>query len=186
MATTQHELHTDLRARAKAVHDRIAGIVRPLVGSELTERPARGGWSAGEVLEHLCVVDEVYENSVDAMLRAARVDAGAPARGWKPMLWGRIMTAVLSNPKPVPAPKSLRPGPSPRNGVVEDFLARSRRMIERMEESSNVEWRAARMYPPTLPVRLLRMNAGDLFSIHVVHLERHARQLESIVRDVRL
>lgn len=167
----------------RATHDRVAALVRPLDAARLAQRPEAGSWSVAEVLEHLCVSDEVYEASFDALLRSARVDAAAPAREWKPTFLGRLMVKTLTNPRRIPAPKMLRPGPVPRAAVVEKFLARDTRMLQRMEDAASLDWNALRLKPPTIPLPV-RFNVGDLFMNHVVHVERHAGQIERIVQRI--
>ncbi|MEP7347545.1 MAG: hypothetical protein ABI877_19910, partial [Gemmatimonadaceae bacterium] len=60
MRLPQRELHQQLRAEAIASRERIAAMVRPLHLSKVNEHPEPNGWSVGQVLEHLCVADELY------------------------------------------------------------------------------------------------------------------------------
>jgi hypothetical protein len=67
-------------------------------------------------------------------------------------------------------------------GVVESFLAHQRTLTALLDEASGFDWRRLRMSSPV--VRLpLRFNLGDVFSILVVHAERHARQMERVVAE---
>jgi hypothetical protein len=78
----------------------------------------------------------------------------------------------------------MRPGPTPQPGVVEDFLARDRRMIELMDQAGSHDWRALRLWSPAVPVPILRLNLGDVFRIHVVHVRRHLAQMERVVQSL--
>ena len=75
----------------------------------------------------------------------------------------------------------FRPGPTPRNGVVEAFVAREMRFVQAMDDAASYDWRALRIGSPALPSWAPKMNLGDGFRIHVVHLTRHSHQIERLV-----
>jgi hypothetical protein len=184
----QRDLHHTLRARAIASHARVAELARPLDPERLVRRPPDGGWSVGEVLEHLCVSEEAYEPLVAALLRQARPDAGAPAREWSPTFFGKFLVRSLAGTGKLPSPKVVRPGTSPRGGVVEAFLAQQTALVARLDDAANFDWRALTLRSPLVPavVRpLARLNLGDSFSVSVVHVERHTRQIERVIAATR-
>jgi DinB superfamily len=181
MRLTQRELHQQLRAEATETRERIAAMVRPLDSSKLNEHPEPNGWSVGQVLEHLCVADERYEDPLAALLRSKRPDAGAPARVWKPSLIGGLIAGSLLKPKPLKSPRVFRPGPTPRNGVVEALLTRELNFVKTMDDAASFDWRALRIRSPVLPSWAPKMNVGDGFRIHIVHLTRHSHQIERLV-----
>ena len=181
MRLPQRVLHEQLRAEAVATRERIAAMVRPLDSARLNEHPEPKGWSVGQVLEHLCIADELYDGPVGVLLRSARKDAGAPAREWKPSFIGGRIAAALLDPKPLKGPKVFRPGPTPRNGVVEALLAREMKFVLAMNDAASYDWRALRIGSPALPSWAPKMNLGDGFRIHIVHLTRHSHQIERLV-----
>ena len=184
MPSTQRELHERLRTEALANHQRVAALARALDPERLVRRPTPPGWSVGEVLQHLCVADELYRKPLLALVNRGRPDAGAPAREWKATVAGKVIARVLANPGKLKAPRSMRPSPTPQPGVVEDFLARDRRMIDLMDQAASHDWRALRMWSPAVPVPILRLNLGDVFNIHVVHVRRHLAQMERVVQSL--
>jgi hypothetical protein len=181
MRLPQRDLHERLRTEARSNHERVAALVRPLDPERLVRRPTPPGWSVGEVLQHLCVSDELYRKPLVALVNGARRDAGAPAREWKSTIMGNVLAIMLENPRKMKAPRSFRPAPTPQPGVVEDFLARDLRLIALMDDSATLDWRALRMASPVLPVPIVRFNLGDVFRIHVVHVRRHLAQMERVV-----
>ncbi len=181
MRITQRELHDRLRTEHAAIRERIAAMVRPIDAARLAQRTEPNGWSAAEVLEHLIISDQLYEPRVTALLKAARPDAGAPAREWKPTMLGKFLANLLSKQGKLKAPKKFRPGPSPRNGVTEAFLSREHASAQMMEDAAGYDWRALRIGTPVLPSWAPTMNLGDVFNIKVVHLTRHARQIERVI-----
>jgi hypothetical protein len=184
MQLPQRELQQQLRAESIATRERIADMVRPLNAAALNEHPEPDGWSVGQVLEHLCRADELYDAPFAALMRSAPRDAGAAAREWKPSFIGRFIAESLLKPKPLKGPKVFRPGPTPRNGVVETLLARELSFVASMDAAAAYDWRALRIGSPALPSWAPKMNLGDGFRIHVVHLTRHARQIERLVKQL--
>ena len=178
----QRDLQQALHTRTHALRDRITGITRPLDPEQLLRRPPDGGWSVGHVLDHLCVTWELYEPPVRALLRGARPDAGAPLREWKPTLIGGFMARSFERPTKLPSPKSMAPAAAPRGGVVEAFRAYLDAQARLIDDASSHDWRGLRMASPAVPVPLKLFNLGDVFTILVVHAERHARQIERVVR----
>jgi hypothetical protein len=184
MHRLQRDLHQQLREEALASRERIATVVRPLDGSQINQHPEPDGWSVGQVLEHLCVADELYRGPFADLIRHSRPDAGAPAREWKSSFIGGLIAESLIRPKPLNSPKVFRPGPTPRNGVVEDLLGRELTFVKTMDDAASYDWRALRIRSPALPHWAPKMNAGDGFRIHIVHLTRHSRQIERLALAV--
>jgi DinB family protein len=181
MRLPQRDLYQQLRAEAIATRERLAVMVRPLDSSKINEHPEPKGWSVGQVLEHLCLADELYEAPLAALLRSTRQDAAAPAREWKPSFIGGLIAGSLLKPKPLKGPKVFQPGPTPRPGVAEAFLAREMNFVKAMDDAVSFDWRALRIRSPALPSWAPKMNLGDGFRIHVVHLTRHSHQIERLV-----
>lgn len=181
MRLPQRDLHVQLRDECIASRERIAALVRPLDAARLHEHPEPEGWSVGQVLEHLLASDEAYAGPFSALMRSAPRDAGAAARDWKPTLIGGLIAGSLQKPRKFKSPKIFQPGPTPRNGVVEAFIANERKFVEVMDNSSSYDWRKLRLGSPALPSWMPKMNLGDGFRIHTVHLTRHSRQIERLV-----
>ena len=85
MRMIQRDLHKQLRTAAVAARQRLADLIRPLDPAQLQEHPEAKGWSVAEVLEHLCVTHEASSAPAVVAARAARPDAGAAAREWRPV-----------------------------------------------------------------------------------------------------
>jgi hypothetical protein len=182
MRMIQRDLYEQLRPEAIATRDRNMSMVRPVDPAKLNEHPEPNGWSVGQVLEHLCRANELYEAPMAKLLLHTRADAGAATREWKTSFIGGMIAGSLINPKPIKrGPRSFRPGPTPRNGVVEAFHAGEMRFLQGMDDALQYDWRAVRIGSPALPRWAPKMNLGDGFRIHVVHVTRHARQVERVI-----
>jgi len=178
----QRELQHALQARSGALIDRVGSLARPLDPEQLVRRPPNGGWSVGHVLEHLCVTSELYEPPIRELLRSGRPDAAAALRPWKPTLIGRLTVNLFERPTRTRTPKRMAPAASPRGGVVEAFLAHQRTISQLLDEGSGFDWRRLRMSSPVVTMPF-RFNLGDVYSILIVHAERHARQIERVVGE---
>jgi hypothetical protein len=184
MRLLQRELHQQLRDESIATRERIAAMVRPLDPSKLNEHPEPKGWSVGQVLEHLCRSDELYDAPLAALMRGARPDAGAPGREWKSSFVGGLIAGSLLGAKRLKGPKVFRPGSTPRNGVVEQLLARELTFVKALDDAASYDWRALRIGSPALPSWAPKMNLGDGFRIHVVHVTRHSKQIARLIAQL--
>jgi hypothetical protein len=184
MRQLQRELHQQLRAESVATRERIAAMVKGLDLGKLNEHPEPEGWSIGQVAEHLCHTDELYDEPVATLLGRARPDAGAPTREWKPSFIGGLIAKSLLRPRRLKAPKVFRPALTPRQGVVDQLLARELGFAKAMDDAASYDWRALRIASPALPGWAPKMNLGDSFRIHVIHVSRHAKQIERLVTQL--
>jgi uncharacterized damage-inducible protein DinB len=148
----------------------------------MVRQPAAGGWSVAEVLEHLIVSADSYLAAVESLVKQkARMTANGDVL-WKPTLAGGLLVWSFRSPRKLPAPKSYKPGPSPRPRVLEEFLRRQEHVGRLVTESAGLDWRRVKMRSPVAPI--LRMNLGDALTILVTHAERHAGQIERVLGAV--
>ena len=101
MRQIQRELYQQLRTELVASRERIMAMVRPIDSARLNEHPEPNGWSVGQVLEHLCKSNDLYEKPVLQLLSRTPQDAGAATREWKSSFVGGMIAKSLSNPKPI-------------------------------------------------------------------------------------
>lgn len=182
MQMIQRDLYQQIRQEMISARDHIMGLVRTVDAARLNERPEAKGWSLGQVLEHLCRANDEYERPLLQLLSRSRADAGAASREWSTsFVGGRIATSLL-NPKPIRlGPPRFRPGPTPRNGVAEAFHAGELRFLQLMDDGIRYDWKALRISSPALPGWFPKMNIGDGFRIHAIHINRHAGQIQRLV-----
>jgi hypothetical protein len=98
---------------------------------------------------------------------------------------GGFIAGALGKPRPVKTRPVFEPGPSARNAVVEAFIANEMGFVGAMDDAVNHDWRALKIASPALPGFMPKMNLGDAFRIHVVHVTRHAAQIERLAGKVR-
>jgi hypothetical protein len=180
--TTRTEAQDAMRERLVreilAIDARAGEIARALDDRQLGWRPPAGGWSIGEVLEHLCIADEGYLERIRRIAADPRARRALPGAGWAPSLMGGWLARALAGPRRLPAPPSFRPGPRPRPAVLDEFLARQAELVALLAATAELDWRRNRTTSPVSP--LLRINLGDCFEILVVHAARHLGQLARV------
>jgi hypothetical protein len=177
--TTEGELAAGLRARTEAADARLRAL-EGLDAEALAWGPPGGGWSVGQVLEHLVVTADSYLHRLPYLLERSAEHRGSPATPWKPSLLGKWLAKSLEpGAHAIPAPRIYRPGAEPRAGVLAELLERQARTLELMDAAAGLEWRKVRMGSPVTP--LIRLNLGDVLTVLVVHLERHLGQIDRVL-----
>ena len=177
---TQTDHAVSLIVATKTLDVRAQAIRDEADAAELAWRPPTGGWSVGEVFEHLCVANDSYLVMLRHVL--ANPPAGDPRAGaqqvWRPSLAGRMLVASFTSPRKLPAPKMWRPEPIARPHVIDAFLERQAELVELIERSLAFKWMRVRLASPVS--LLIRMNVGDAFNILVRHAERHFAQIDRV------
>ncbi len=181
-AVPQSAYRISLLDANRAVVARIRNAVSPVAPEMLRRAPPAGGWSIAEVLEHLLISAESY---LDSLRRITQENAGSRADAsamWKPSLMGGLLTESLRKQRKLPAPGMYKPGPTPRADVLSEFLRRQEEVGRLIADAGDLDWRGVRMRSPVLPI--IRMNLGDALTVLVVHAERHAGQIERVLKAV--
>jgi hypothetical protein len=156
-----------------------------LYAATMAQRPSWGGWSVGEIFEHLCVTDGLYEAPLRALLIAERERATprlSPA--WRPTIWGRLLLWSLNpaNTRKSQAPPAFRITTAPRERVVDAWLAQVETTRVLMHQADGLDLRRLKLSSPA--ARLIRLNAGDAFAVLAVHAARHMGQIRRTIADV--
>lgn len=144
-------------------------------------RRSDGGWSVREVLEHVALTNEGY---LPPMTRLADELARSPcaAAPWRPTFVGKWLVRSLEMTIKLPAPRTIRPGPSPRLEVLGSVLGTHHAVCRLAQRIAHTDWRSARMVSPFNS--LVRPNFGDAVLAVLRHSERHAEQIEALVREL--
>ena len=165
------------RAELVATDARLQALVGALGPRALAWKPPTGGWSIGQVLEHLVVSADDYLGPMRRVLEQARAAPGADPV-WRASLMGGFLARALRGPRKLPAPRSWVPSPTPRPEVLDTFRARLRDTAALLERARPLEWNRVRLSSPI--TRLVRLNLGDCFAVTIAHAHRHAGQIERI------
>lgn len=176
--TTQDDLARVLRADLDALDVRLRRVVGALSPEQRRARPADGGWTADEVVEHMCLTNEAYLPGMRAMVDAARETPGAASRVWRATFLPGMLTRALERPRAMPAPRSVRPSPNRPARGLDALVATHDAVRDLLVRAEGMPWDAMRMRSPF--AWFVRPNFGDACLIVVRHGERHAGQIERL------
>jgi uncharacterized damage-inducible protein DinB len=174
----QSEYVGGLARMTRETDARAAVLVTPLSERQLRWRPPDGGWSIADVLEHLCIVYDSYAGVLGTLIDSPNARAAEDGGQWAPTLVGGMMVSSFRSDRKLPAPKLFRPPPEPRANVLDEFLARERELLGRIERAWHLELRKTKLASPIS--RLVRINLGDALGILVEHARRHLGQMERV------
>ncbi|MDX2182799.1 MAG: DinB family protein [Gemmatimonadaceae bacterium] len=153
-------------------------------GASAAQRDTRrrdGGWSLREVLEHIALTNEGYlvpmTQLADALVRSPRV-----AAPWRATFVGKWLVRSLEMTIKMPAPRTIRPGPSPRPQVLEAVIETHHAVCTLVKRTAETDWGSVRMVSPFS--RLVRPNFGDAVLAVLRHSERHASQIEALLQEL--
>lgn len=175
----QEDQRRMLIAQARETDVRLETILAPLDDGRLHRQPASGGWSVGQVLEHLIVSDDSYLASMRPLVDDPAAPRASASTTWKASFMGGLLERSLRSERKMPAPKIYRPGPSVRPNAPSELMAREREVLSLLDRAAGLEWQRIRMPSPVMSI--IRMNLGDAFAVLVTHTRRHLGQIERIV-----
>lgn len=130
------------------------------------------------------LMDQLFLRAIEPLVATARIDAGATGREWKASFVGQKIADALRAPKPLRSSKRAVPR-TPHAGAAEAFLAGDLRFAQLLNDAARLDWNAVRLRPPVLPWFPLKLNLGDVFQIHAVHVARHTKQIERTLDETR-
>lgn len=177
-AVEQERHRAALRTQIQDTARRVRALAGRMDDSRLHWYPPGGGWSMGQVLEHLCVSDEDYLVRLRDLVARPDAPRAAPGAEWRPSLMGRFLVSSLERPRKLPAPRRWIPPLMPRPDVLEAYLARQDELLGLLDRGGALDWRRVRTSSPVSP--LIRLNLGDCFTLLAVHGRRHLGQMERL------
>lgn len=180
MLTPQASFLRERLGEMEEANHQVRCLAQALSDPELTRRPAQGGWSVAEVLEHLVISGGDYLRLMRPAITAAR-EAGAhdQGRAWQPTLTGRVLVHSLRTGRSgmLKSPRAWQPR-SPRERVREAFFASQQELASAAREAEGLDLARIRTHSPLS--KLIRLNLGDCFLILNVHCQRHLSQIRRI------
>ncbi len=176
-----HDLAPSIASALTAVDDRLRSVWSSLSAERLDARRADGGWSVREVLEHMALTNEAYlvpmNKLADVLSQSARADVR-----WHPTFVGKWLVRSLEMTIPLPAPRRIQPGPSPRADVLGAVVGTHAALSALVQQVADTDWRSGRMVSPFSA--LVRPNFGDAALAVLRHSERHTAQIEQLAHQL--
>jgi hypothetical protein len=161
----------------------VSNEIKKLPGEKLNQRPANGGWSLLECLEHLNRYSDYYNPALEKAIANNLTVNPAPEIT---LTWiGRKSVEMISpkNTKKQKTLKKMNPQGSALNTtVVDSFLKNQQELLTLLKNAEKVN-----LSKKAIPVeffRLLKMNIGETLLFMVLHQQRHFMQLQRIFAEV--
>ena len=180
-------LEPELAEHRKQVEMQTAEIA--VLGERLSQehvdwRPRPDKWSVGEHLAHLLLTNEPYLDAIAASVRAAK-ESGLTGSGPYRYSWAGNLFVRSMEPPPrlrMRTTRGLVPIPArPKADLIRAFSAVQDRLVQELEAADGVDLARATMRSPFL--RMLKLSAGQAFSVLLAHNRRHLWHIRQILAD---
>ena len=175
----QHDTVADLAQRI----DRLRGEAKEL--EQLSPEawnapPPRGGWSVGQVVEHLAVSNEDYLPLLRSLIERGTPHARVAEHAeWKPRLVaGFLWRSLAKEDNRLPAPARIRPSAVVPTDALPRYLRTLDECAALLPQAAPLPWNVLVGRSPLSS--LVRPNLGDVLMTIVTHAERHHRQIRRI------
>jgi hypothetical protein len=157
-------------------------LVAELSEEQLNWQAARGSWSVGQCLEHLCITNESYLPLISV---AVNKRPDGPVEQITPGWFGRWFIRSFIEPSPAakraPAPAKIRPTAHVEASVLQRFLAGNELCRELVVRAGAKNVNRIRFWNPFIPG--VRFTVGTGFQIIVGHERRHLLQAERVLHS---
>lgn len=168
----------ELIDRVETQKRRARDIAGTLNSQQIEWNPPEGGWSIGQILEHLIESAEAYRDAVPNKIQHARVNGLlAVDPGWKRSFFGSLLIKSLQSPRKVKTAKRFDPQ-EVKPDVLQRFVYAQDMILGFMREADGVDINRPRVSSPFMS--LIRYNLADYFAIHTTHNDRHLNRAEEI------
>src|SRR5688572_7065035 len=172
-----------LKPEVEALVQFVATEIKKLPAEKLNQRPANGGWSLLECLEHLNRYALYYNPALEkAIVNNQIVNAGPKIR----LTWlGKKSVEMIApqNTKKHKTIKKMNPQGSVLNAaVVDEFLKNQQKFLQLLEQAKKTD--LSKKAVPVEFFRLLKMNIGETLLFMVLHQQCHFLQLQRIFSEV--
>ncbi len=142
---------------------------------DLNCRPAGGGWSVAECLEHLNTYYRYYLPLLEAgVLKGRKTGAGSYAASWLGRYFQKMMDPDRGQGTYKAAARHLPVVGQSGYAVVAEFMDFQERLSKLLEEMRQIDINSVKIR--TSLSALIKLNAGDTVAFLITHDERHIRQ----------
>ncbi len=158
-------------------------LVSPLTVDQLNWQSARGSWSVGQCLEHLCITNDAYLPAIAGALPGkpiASVQEIMP--GWLARWFIRSYIEPSPQTKRASAPKKIVPGPRVELSVLDRFLSGNQAARELIRRAGAHDVNRIRFKNPFVPG--IRFTVGTGFEIICGHERRHLLQADRVKQSL--
>lgn len=188
--TTKLTTATDLQARLTQVLNTVEREFGSLTDDQLRTKPANGGWSIVECLQHLNLAERYYirqlQHKVDklGLVQHSPTDQSLES-GWV----GRLLLNIVDpkSKRKFPAPGLVRPRAAADLNPAEvtaQFMELQTLLRSLLDKAVYLNWNSDKT--STLFGKWIKINVGDMLVMLVAHTERHLAQAMRVKAELSL
>jgi len=164
------DINEQLAKQFRNTTGHLVQLIEKFDTGSFNRKPANGGWSAGEVAEHLLIFDTRLNKILETATHITDRDIAEKAP---------VFTARVSDRKnKIDAPPFLLPSPGSKSvpSLVEQIKEERRRIIKSIEENDLA------LHSKEFPHRLFgELTALEWINLVDVHAKRHMEQLNELL-----
>lgn len=153
----------------------------------LEHKPATGGWSVAQVLEHLNIYARYYLDAIEQKLhRNTTKPTHHFSPGWLGNYFTKLMlpTANKTIAKKMKAPKNAVPAEHPDGkAMLHEFIQHQHRLLNLLQVAKTANIGKLRI--ATSLSKLITLKLGDTFRFFIAHQQRHFLQVKRILAAFR-
>jgi hypothetical protein len=154
--------------------------------SRLNERPAKGGWSMAECVDHVNVIARELVGPLKEAIQQAKATGKMSDRAHRPGFVGKYMTRSMEPPakKRMKTQKLYEPMSNlDPNTLLEQYKDVHNTFMQLIREADGVDISKVKMKSPA--VKILKLNLGDWFFFTASHERRHLWQAEQVAKGLK-
>ena len=169
-----------LKAELNAADTRARALAKGLTIPQLNWNPRPESWSVGQCLEHLCITNEIYiESMAGCFDRHPTGPVNEITPGWFARWIIRTYVEPTTPEKRARAPMKIMPTAQHLEcAIVDRFLAGNARIRDLIARAEAYDVNRVRFKYPFVP--LVRFTVGSALQIIVRHNHRHLMQAERV------
>lgn len=147
---------------------------------ELNRKPANGGWSIGQCLDHLIVSNATYFSLFDEVAQGTKTHSFYERMPLLPSFFASMLIKSLKNPgMKAKTTAVFEPHSSIAASIVEDFARHNEQLIRKIESVRDKNLESYIITSPFASFVIYSMH--NLLTIVVVHEQRHIHQAERVL-----
>jgi hypothetical protein len=154
--------------------------------ARLNDRPAKGGWSIAECVEHVNTVARELVGPLKQTIHEAKAAGKMSDRPHRPGFVGKYMTRSMEPP----AKKKMKTQKlyEPKSNLDPDTLLEQYKDVHNtfkqlIREADGVDLSKVKMRSPAL--KIMKLNIGDWLFFTASHERRHAWQAEQVAKGLK-
>lgn len=154
-----------------------------LTEEKFNQKPASGGWSVGECLQHINITAEQYIPRIDICINIAREKKLFTDEKFKARFIQNKLISSLEPPykRKIKTFKAFEPASElEMHATFDSFKKFNDQIINFVNESNGINLRKAVLVSPVS--KLVRLKLGEAYLLLATHTRRHLWQAEQVIK----